>query len=273
METGEKVPPTMRYELPEVAFLLREWNRLELRDGVLYRRRQNNEQISFQLVLPKELHPMVLTSLHNDMSHLGIERTLDLVQTRFFWPQMGVDVETKIKTCDRCVQRKAPPERAAPLVNIETTRPLELHCMDFLSLEPHTSNTKDILVLTDQFTKFAVAIPTLNQKAKTVAKCLWEQFIVYYGIPERFRTDQGPGFESRLIKELCELTGTEKTHTAPYHPRGNPVERFNRTFLSMFTSVSTSVSITQSICPGSAVQVAGRVSACLKERCQINGKE
>ena len=30
METGEKVPPTLRQELPDVALLLREWNHLEL---------------------------------------------------------------------------------------------------------------------------------------------------------------------------------------------------------------------------------------------------
>ncbi|XP_061590121.1 uncharacterized protein LOC133455211 [Cololabis saira] len=167
------------------------------------------------------------------MGHMGIERTLDLVRTRFFWPKMAAAVQHKIKTCDRCIRRKALPEKAAPLVNIKATRPLELVCMDFLSLEPDTSNTKDILVLTDHFTKFAVAIPTPNQKAKTVAKCLWDNFIVYYGIPERLHTDQGPDFESRLIKELCEVSGIQKVRTTPYHPRGNPVERFNRTLLNM----------------------------------------
>ncbi|CAL9694123.1 unnamed protein product [Knipowitschia caucasica] len=146
---------------------------------------------------------------------------------------MAADVETKIKTCNRCIRRKVPPERAAPLVNIKTSRPLELVCMDYLSLEADKSNTKDILVLTDHFTKYAVALPTANQKARTVAKCLWEHFIVNYGIPERLHTDQGPDFECHLIKELCDLAGIRKTRTTPYHPRGNPVERFNRTLLSM----------------------------------------
>lgn len=74
--------------------------------------------------------------------------------------------------------------------------------MDFLSLEPDRTYTKDILVITDYFKKYAVAIPTSNQKAKTVAKCLWENFIVHYGVPERLHSDQGPDFESKTIKEL-----------------------------------------------------------------------
>lgn len=38
--------------------------------------------------------------------------------------------------------------------------------MDFLSLELDKSGTKDILFITYHFTKFAVAIPTPNQKAQ-----------------------------------------------------------------------------------------------------------
>lgn len=232
-ETGNTIAPTVRKELPELSLLLREWNKFELRNGILYRKRNCENQITYQLVLPHELRSMVLQSLHNDMGHLGIERTLDLVRTRFYWPKMAADVETKIKTCERCVRRKAFPEKAAPLVNIRANRPLELVCMDFLSLEPDSSNTKDILVITDHFTKFAVAIPTPNQKAKTVTRCLWDNFIVYYGIPEKLHTDQGTDFESKLIKELCEVAGIKKLRTTPYHPRSNPVERFNRTLLNM----------------------------------------
>jgi len=233
LECGEKPVPTLRSELPELPLLLRELQRLEFLNNVLYRRRQVGTQTFHQLVLPAELRDMVLISLHDQMGHMGADRTLDLVRTRFFWPKMALDVEKKVKTCGRCVRRKTLPEKAAPLVNINTTRPLELLCMDFLSLEPDSSGTKDILVITDHFTKFAVAIPTPNQKARTVARCLWDNFIVHYGFPERLHSDQGPDFESHMIKELCHVARIHKVRTTPYHPRGNPVERFNRTLLNM----------------------------------------
>ncbi|KAK3558685.1 hypothetical protein QTP86_023232 [Hemibagrus guttatus] len=190
-----------------------------------------------QLVLPERFHQDVLKSLHDYLGHTGVDRTLDLVRNRFYWPKMASDVEQKVRVCGRCIRRKVLPERAAPLMNVSTTRPLQLVCMDFLTLEPDRSNTTDVLVITDHFTKYALAIPTPNQKAKTVAKCLWEQFICHYGYPERLHSDQGRDFESHLIKELCDVAGVRKVRTTPYHPRGNPVERFNRTLLSMLGSL------------------------------------
>lgn len=233
LESGEKPPPTLRKELPDIALMLREFNKLEIHNGILYRTRQEEGNKHYKLVLPEDLRDSVLTSLHDSMGQMGIERTLDLVRARFYWPKMASDVENKVKTCNRCVRRKRLPEKAAPLVNIMTTRPLQLVCMDFLSIEPDRSNTKDIFMITDHFTKYAMAIPTSNQKARTVAKCLWDNFIVHYGIPEKLHSDQGPDFESRLIRELCEVAGIQKIRTTPYHPRGNPVERFNRTLLDM----------------------------------------
>ncbi|KAK7884500.1 hypothetical protein WMY93_027623 [Mugilogobius chulae] len=238
LETGDLPPPSVREHLPELPLLLRDLHRLELHDNVLVRSRQLGNQLQYQLVLPQECRADVLFSLHDQMGHMGIERTLDLVRNRFYWPRMANDVQTKVKTCERCIKRKALPEKAAPLVNIRTSHPLELVCIDFLTLEPDKSKTKDILVITDHFTKYAVAIPTPNQKAKTVAKSLWEHYFVHYGIPQKIHSDQGTDFESRTIKELCTLTGIHKIRTTPYHPRGNPVERFNRTLLDMLGTLA-----------------------------------
>lgn len=79
----------------------------------------------------------------------------------------------------------------------------------------------------------SIAVAIKDQKAKTITKALWENFFVHYGFPSRLLSDQGRDFKSKTIQELCTLIGAEKIHTTPYHPRGNPVELFNRTLLDM----------------------------------------
>lgn len=121
-------------------------------------------------------------------------------------------------------------QRASKIVNIKVSGPPELVCMDFVSLEPDSKDTRNILVITDHYTKNAQAYLTRDQ---TVATVLWENFISHYGFPRRLHSDQGACLESEVVSELCKLAGISMSRTTPYHPRGNPVERFNRTLLDL----------------------------------------
>ena len=218
--------------------LLKERKRLFLKRGVLYRKRIENDSEIHQLVLPNKFCCQVLSGLHDDVGHPGIERTLSLVQQRFYWPSMTKDVTTHVTNCSRCILRKAVGDRA-PLVNITTSQPLELVCIDYLTIEPSKGGVENVLVLTDHFTKYAQAYPTTNQTAKTTAKILFENFILHYGFPLRLHSDQGRNFESHVIRELCKFAGISKSHTTPYHAMGNGIcERFNRSLLQMLGTLS-----------------------------------
>ena len=93
--------------------------------------------------------------------------------------------------------------------------------------------------MTDHFTRYAQAYPVRNETAKTTAKVLWEHFFRHYGFPQKILTDQGPGFESDLFKEVLDLATIEKVRTTSYHPQTNgQCERFNSTLMNMLGTLS-----------------------------------
>ena len=174
------------------------------------------------------------------MGHFGRDRVFDLARKRFYWPKMQADIKTYIDHCENCLKRKQPEQRAE-LTNIVTSQPMEMVSMDFLCLETSVGGYSNILVLTDHFTRFAMAVPTRNQTAKTTAKILIDLFTNHYGIPGQLHSDQGPNFTSKVIKEMCTMLGIRKTVTTVYHPMSNgQTERFNRTLLDMLGTLPAS---------------------------------
>ena len=132
---------------------------------------------------------------HDDNGHLGIERTLGLLQEWFLWPKMAEDMLTHICTCDRYIKFKQPQEKSE-MQPILVSYPLELIHLDFLTLRGKTDDSKNIhiLIVTDHFTKYAQGYITSKQTTTIVAKTLLENFLVHYGWLEKILTNQGQSF-------------------------------------------------------------------------------
>lgn len=213
--------------------LVRQWNRVVEREGLLYRRTQRpdgGEEV-YQLLLPASLRNKVLQQLHQGHGHQGVERTTDLVRQRCYWPGLYQDVKDWCKQCERCTLAKpVHPVVRTPMGHLLASRPNQILAIDFSFLEPSRDGREQVLIMTDVFSKFTQAVSTRDQRASTVAGVLVREWFYRFGVPARIHSDQGRNFESQLIQQLCSLYGVQKTHTTPYHPQGNgQCERFNRT--------------------------------------------
>lgn len=146
--------------------LLKEWRRLGIRNGIMYRKvRDCQRGVVEQLVLPEKLRTLVKTYLHDKAGHLGFQRTLQMIKERFYWPRMFQEIVSWCEQCERCCLRKTPISGIrAPLVSIHSSAPMELVCI-LLSLEKTKGVVEHVLVVTDHFSRYAQAYPTRHQKA------------------------------------------------------------------------------------------------------------
>ena len=120
--------------------LIRNRTQLILKHGVLYKKARVNARTKHLLVIPQSYRQRAMEGCHDQVGHLGQDRVLDLLRDRFYWPGMHADVTSYITSCPRCLRRKSQQDKA-PLLNIETSQPLELIHLDYLKL----SLVKEIL--------------------------------------------------------------------------------------------------------------------------------
>ena len=232
-----------------------QWESLRTHQGLLCREKRRDGQrktkddgvgdegrrIWRQTVIPRALRERVLHEMHNSPTagHLGTRRNLTAIRTRFYWPRMKEMAMDWCKQCARCAARKPPQRKArAAMQKYQVGVPMERVAIDVMGPLPVSARgNRYVIVMADYFTKWAEAIATPNQEAKTVADVFVRHFLTKFGAPRMIHTDQGRNFESRLFAETCKMLGIKKTRTTVYHPQSDGmVERFNRTLGTMIVA-------------------------------------
>ena len=219
-----------RKETKEVQLLLRSWDKIRENQGVYYRVvKTTTDGTCDQLLLPSQLKKDILKSLHDLQGHQGIDRTLALIRTRCYWSHLDKEVRDYISHCQPCLLAKRE-KLKVPMGTVEAKQPLEVLAIDFTVLEKSTTGLENVLVMTDVFSKWTIAVPCKDQTAATVARVIVKEWFLRYGAPCRILSDQGRDFESRIVSKLCMMYGVDKCRTTSYHPQCNgQCERFNAT--------------------------------------------
>ena len=174
-------------------------------------------------VIPVAQCCMALNRVHRDAGHQGQQWTLALAQERFWWPMMAEDCRAIVRGCPRCQAFEGEVPRAS-FCPIRAYAPLELVHLDYTTIES---------------TRYALAVVTKDQMAKTVAKVFYEHFIAVFRVPAKLLSDRRANFTSTLVEELCSAFGIQKCRTMAYHAQCNgQVEHFHQTLFHMSGKLS-----------------------------------
>ena len=155
-------------------------------------------------------------------AHFGVEKTLARIKQRFWWPSLVTSVEKHIANCDRCTGR---PTAGKKRKTEPQTFPVHgaFRAMAADILGPVTlarkSRARNILVMSDLFTKYAVTVTLQDTTAATVANARIYESIMKIGAPDVIHTDQGSNFNSELLQDICRFFMIEKKGRRRINPR------------------------------------------------------
>ena len=171
----------------------------------------------------------VFSNLHG-LGHPSHRATKPLINTRFVWHGMNIDIARWCRTCKGCQTAKV--SRHNTPVFGKFTEPTErfdhVH-VDIVGPLPYADGFRYLLTCVDRFTRWPEAIPMVDIRAETVADAFFSGWIARYGTPATITTDRGAQFESKLWDSLCNQFGIIRNRTTSYHPQSNGmVERFHR---------------------------------------------
>ena len=162
---------------PLVKILWTQWDRLEVREDLLYRHWYNSDGFHdyWQVVVPASLQKDVLKLTHKGMrAHYGLERTKQQLNRRAYWPGWAHDAESFVFACPDCSRfKQGKSQRQGEMQDMRVGAPMERVSIDLTG--PHVKSSKGnvyCLTIIDYFTRWAESYPLRNKEASTVAKVL-----------------------------------------------------------------------------------------------------
>ena len=197
------------------------------------------EEVSdpWKLCISKESREAVLKENHDlpTAGHLGIKKTYDRVKRNYYWPGMYRYIVRYVRKCVTCQTHKVEQQRAAGYMGTRVVEnPWTLVATDLMGPLPRSKKGYSfILVFQDLFTKWVECIPLRKASGEAIIEAFLSKVVYRWGVPKFLISDNAGQYVNDIMKRLANQLGTTLSHTPPYHPQANPVERVNRVMKTM----------------------------------------
>ncbi len=176
--------------------------------------------------VPVSIQQSLLDSVHKvpGSGHPGSQRTLSLLQARYWWPSMSRDTIRYVCSCSVCAMSSTPHHLpVGKLVPLPFPRwPWSHMGLDFVTDLPESEGKTCVLVAVDRFSKACKLIPLRGlPSALETAEHLFQQVFRNFGVPENIVSDRGPQFIFHVWKAFFRLLGVTVSLSSGYHPQTN----------------------------------------------------
>ncbi len=170
-----------------------------------------------KIVIPKTLRKEVLQAAH--FPHFGIDKTLQIMQKKYYWTGMLADTENYVKSCDKCLRVKdknIPP--AKPQIMSPVFACAEHVQIDIVGKLPRSTRGHCYIVtMLDMFSRHLEAYPVKNISAQTIVDTMI-QYCTTYGLFRTIQSDNGVQFKSKEYIDFTNSLNIERRYNSVAKP-------------------------------------------------------
>ena len=134
-------------------------------DGVLHFNADTYGHVQPVIFLPQKYRKTVLTAMHDNLGHLGVQCTYNIIWQSYYWPQLYNDVSKYCEECEPCQWQMLQREKQPMQTSSEPKYPFQKIAIDLvgpINFQSYDGN-QYILTCMDMLTSWVEAFH-LNQK-------------------------------------------------------------------------------------------------------------
>ena len=175
----------------------------------------------------EKIRKQVFSKLHG-LGHPSHRATKPLINTRFVWHGMNIDIAKWCRSCKGCQTAKISRHNKPVFGKFDkpTERFDHIH-IDIVGPLLYADGFRYLLTCVDRFTRWPEAIPVVDIRAETVADAFISGWIARQGLLPLSPRIKAPSSNSKLWDGLCNQFGIVRK---PHNELTPPIEWHGRTF-------------------------------------------
>ena len=177
-----------------------------------------------RFAVPPSVIPHVLKSIHDGQNHPGTRKTLELIASRYWWPNRDDEVRTYVKTCRTCQLVKPPNEAThGHLHPIPTPdAPNIVWALDTIVIGPAAKGSakKYAITAVDHHSRYRWAVAVKNNTTQAVITFM-NRLFESVGKPKTILVDNGSNYTSKHLRRYLNDRQIRIVFSPPYRPEAN----------------------------------------------------